>query len=142
MQAIAIVTRNYILAIYVICSKTIALEITSWTIHFSPAGLKVYRLFSSLISWSYIPFPLCLHSPIMLSSSWTKSEYACRSRTLHFCRYFREMRDREKHRMEHTEIYSTALWHLQEDVELSALAQELTKVTNTTRVARYKTQWI
>ena len=67
MQAIAIVTRNYILAIYVICSKTIALEITSWTIHFSPAGLKVYRLFSSLISWSYIPFPLCLHSPIMLS---------------------------------------------------------------------------
>ena len=43
------------------------------------------------------------------------------------------MRDREKHRMEHTEIYSTALWHLQEDVELSALAQELTKVTYTAR---------
>ena len=40
------------------------------------------------------------------------------------------MRDREKHRMEHTEIYSTTLWHLQEDVELSALAQELTKVSN------------
>ena len=52
------------------------------------------------------------------------------------------MRDREKHRMEHTEIYSTALWHLQEDVELSALAQDPTKVTNTTKVARYKTQWI
>ena len=49
------------------------------------------------------------------------------------CRYFREMRDREKHRMEHTEIYSTALWHLQEDVEFSALAQELTKVTYTAR---------
>ena len=61
------------------------------------------------------------------------------NRTLHFCSYFREMRDREKHRMEHTEIYSTTLWHLQEDVELSALAQELTKVTNNTRVARYQT---
>ena len=40
------------------------------------------------------------------------------------------MRDREKHRMEHTEIYSTALWHLQEDVELSVLAQDLTKVSD------------
>ncbi|XP_034250994.1 cell division cycle protein 27 homolog isoform X2 [Thrips palmi] len=40
-------------------------------------------------------------------------------------RYFREVRDREPHRTQMMEIMSTALWHLQRDVELSALAQEL-----------------
>lgn len=40
-------------------------------------------------------------------------------------RYFREVRDREPHRTQMMEIMSTALWHLQREVELSALAQEL-----------------
>ncbi|KAK3908419.1 Cell division cycle protein 27-like protein [Frankliniella fusca] len=40
-------------------------------------------------------------------------------------RYFREVRDREPHRTQMMEIMSTVLWHLQREVELSALAQEL-----------------
>ena len=41
------------------------------------------------------------------------------------------MRECDPYRLEHTEIYSTALWHLQEDVALSSLAQELTKIDKT-----------
>ena len=40
--------------------------------------------------------------------------------------YFQRMRDFDPYRNEFTEYYSTTLWHLQEEVDLSALAQELT----------------
>ena len=43
-------------------------------------------------------------------------------------RYFKHMRGRSPYRLDFTEYYSTALWHLQDDVELSALAQELTAI--------------
>ena len=43
-------------------------------------------------------------------------------------RYFSNMRTKNPHRLDLTEYYSTALWHLQEEVELSVLAQELTRV--------------
>ena len=38
---------------------------------------------------------------------------------------FSQARSLEPYRLEGMEIYSTALWHLQRDVELSTLAQEL-----------------
>ncbi|XP_076039509.1 cell division cycle protein 27 [Oratosquilla oratoria] len=38
---------------------------------------------------------------------------------------FSEVREKEPHRLELMEYYSTALWHLQKEVQLSALAQEL-----------------
>lgn len=38
---------------------------------------------------------------------------------------FQEVHDREPHRLDMMEIYSTDLWHLQKDVMLSALAQDL-----------------
>lgn len=37
----------------------------------------------------------------------------------------------EPYRTEFMEYHSTALWHLQEDVELSALSQELTRIDKT-----------
>lgn len=40
-------------------------------------------------------------------------------------KYFSDMRLQEAYYFEGMEIYSTALWHLQKEVELSALAQEL-----------------
>ncbi|KAF0295081.1 Cell division cycle protein 27 [Amphibalanus amphitrite] len=40
-------------------------------------------------------------------------------------RYFQMVREREPYRLETMEYYSTALWHLQREVELSALAQDL-----------------
>ena len=43
-------------------------------------------------------------------------------------RYFNNMRNKSPHRLDLTEYYSTALWHLQEEVELSVLAQELTRI--------------
>ena len=43
-------------------------------------------------------------------------------------RYFNNMRNKDPHRLELTEYFSTALWHLQEEVELSTLAQELTRI--------------
>ena len=39
---------------------------------------------------------------------------------------FQEMRDLDPYRKEFTEYLSTTLWHLQDEVELSALAQDLT----------------
>ena len=41
---------------------------------------------------------------------------------------FGELRYLDPHYMEGMEIYSTTLWHLQRDVALSALAQELTEM--------------
>uniref|UniRef100_T1JEI7 Cell division cycle protein 27 homolog n=1 Tax=Strigamia maritima TaxID=126957 RepID=T1JEI7_STRMM len=41
--------------------------------------------------------------------------------------YFSEQQKMEPHRLEGLEYYSTALWHLQKEVELSALAQELSE---------------
>ncbi|KAK7868238.1 hypothetical protein R5R35_000639 [Gryllus longicercus] len=40
-------------------------------------------------------------------------------------KYFNEVREREPHRMQLMELYSTSLWHLQREVALSALAQDL-----------------
>jgi len=40
-------------------------------------------------------------------------------------RYFSEVREREPYRCQMMELYSTALWHLQKEVALSALAQAL-----------------
>ncbi|XP_021937878.1 cell division cycle protein 27 homolog isoform X2 [Zootermopsis nevadensis] len=40
-------------------------------------------------------------------------------------RYFSEVREREPYRCQLMELYSTALWHLQKEVALSALAQDL-----------------
>ncbi|TRY61025.1 hypothetical protein TCAL_09134 [Tigriopus californicus] len=41
---------------------------------------------------------------------------------------FKSMREKEPFRLDFTEFYSTTLWHMQEDVELSCLAQDLTKI--------------
>ncbi len=41
---------------------------------------------------------------------------------------FRDTRDLDPHRTDFMEYFSTALWHLQEEVELSALSQDLTRV--------------
>ncbi|XP_040564895.1 cell division cycle protein 27 homolog isoform X1 [Lepeophtheirus salmonis] len=43
-------------------------------------------------------------------------------------KYFQEVRDQEPYRLDYMEYYSTALWHLQEEIELSSLAQELTRI--------------
>jgi anaphase-promoting complex subunit 3 len=43
-------------------------------------------------------------------------------------RMFSEVRQLEPHHLRGMEIYSTALWHLQREVQLSALAQELTEL--------------
>ena len=42
-------------------------------------------------------------------------------------RHFKALRQLEPNRMEGMEYYSTTLWHLQDDVGLSSLAQELTR---------------
>lgn len=42
--------------------------------------------------------------------------------------YFGEVHKREPYRLEFMEVYSTALWHLQKEVTLSALAQDLIKL--------------
>ena len=41
---------------------------------------------------------------------------------------FAELRELEPYHMEGMDLYSTALWQLQREVELSALAQELTEM--------------
>ncbi|KAK2143694.1 hypothetical protein LSH36_819g00003 [Paralvinella palmiformis] len=41
---------------------------------------------------------------------------------------FMELRQLEPHRLDGMELYSTVLWHLQREVQLSALAQELTEL--------------
>lgn len=43
-------------------------------------------------------------------------------------KHFQNMRDLDHFRTEFMEYFSTALWHLQDEVELSALAQELTTI--------------
>ncbi|XP_072378224.1 cell division cycle protein 27 homolog [Diabrotica undecimpunctata] len=40
-------------------------------------------------------------------------------------KYFGEVHSKEPYRLEYMDIYSTALWHLQKEVTLSALAQDL-----------------
>lgn len=42
--------------------------------------------------------------------------------------YFKELRDLYPYRLENLEFFSTALWHLQDDVQLSSLAQDLTRI--------------
>jgi len=43
-------------------------------------------------------------------------------------KYFSEVRERDPYRLDMLEYYSTALWHLQEEVALSALAQDLQRI--------------
>ena len=43
-------------------------------------------------------------------------------------RHFQNMRELDQYRTDCMEYYSTALWHLQDEVELSALAQDLTSI--------------
>lgn len=43
-------------------------------------------------------------------------------------KYFAQVRERDPFRLDMLEYYSTALWHLQEEVALSALAQDLQKI--------------
>lgn len=43
-----------------------------------------------------------------------------------FHRYFSEVRELEPYRDTLMELYSTALWHQQKEVSLSALAQDMT----------------
>jgi len=43
-------------------------------------------------------------------------------------KFFGLVRERDPYRLAFMEYYSTALWHLQEEVELSALAQDLTRI--------------
>nr|CAI5866388.1 unnamed protein product [Callosobruchus analis] len=40
-------------------------------------------------------------------------------------KYFGQVHDKEPHRLAYMDLYSTALWHLQREVALSALAQDL-----------------
>ena len=44
------------------------------------------------------------------------------------CGYFSLVREQDPYRLELMEYYSTALWHLQEEVQLSALAQDLQRI--------------
>ncbi|XP_018324094.1 cell division cycle protein 27 homolog [Agrilus planipennis] len=43
-------------------------------------------------------------------------------------KYFGEIRNREPHSFQFMDVYSTALWHLQKEVALSALAQDLVSI--------------
>lgn len=67
--------------------------------------------------------------PQHLTSSWVQSQLAVAHHEMHeyeaAARLFQEIHKREPHRVEFMEIYSTALWHLQREVELSALAHDL-----------------
>lgn len=68
-------------------------------------------------------------SPQHFQSSWVQSMIAVAHHELReyetAVKIFQEIHDREPHRLEMMEIYSTDLWHLQKDVMLSALAQDL-----------------
>nr|CAH7762294.1 unnamed protein product [Callosobruchus chinensis] len=43
-------------------------------------------------------------------------------------KYFGQVHDKEPHRLAYMDLYSTALWHLQREVALSALAQDLINI--------------
>jgi len=45
-------------------------------------------------------------------------------------RYFKEVHELDPYHTELMEYYSTALWHLQEEIALSALAKELSRFVN------------
>lgn len=40
-------------------------------------------------------------------------------------KYFSEVRNMEPYRIDYLDVYSTAMWHLQKEVALSALTQDL-----------------
>lgn len=67
--------------------------------------------------------------PQHLRSAWVQSQIALAHHELHeyeaAARIFKEVHRQEPHRLHLMEIYSTALWHLQREVELSALAHDL-----------------
>ncbi|XP_058828830.1 cell division cycle protein 27 homolog [Topomyia yanbarensis] len=67
--------------------------------------------------------------PHHYNSSWVQSMIALAHHEMReyesAVNIFREIHDREPHRLQYMEIYSTDLWHLQKDVVLSALAQDL-----------------
>ncbi|XP_017772381.1 PREDICTED: cell division cycle protein 27 homolog [Nicrophorus vespilloides] len=49
-------------------------------------------------------------------------------------KHFSEIRSREPYRIKHMDIYSTSLWHLQKEVTLSALAQDLLQLNKNSAV--------
>lgn len=67
--------------------------------------------------------------PHHYKSSWVQSMIALAHHEMRVyeaaVNIFREIHEREPHRLQYMEIYSTDLWHLQKDVVLSALAQDL-----------------
>ncbi|XP_021695631.1 cell division cycle protein 27 homolog [Aedes aegypti] len=67
--------------------------------------------------------------PHHYNSSWVQSMIALAHHEMReyesAVNIFREIHDKEPHRLQYMEIYSTDLWHLQKDVVLSALAQDL-----------------
>lgn len=67
--------------------------------------------------------------PQHLTSAWVQSQIALAHHEVHeyeaAARIFKEVHRQEPHRLHLMEIYSTALWHLQREVELSALAHDL-----------------
>ncbi|KAF5299877.1 hypothetical protein FQA39_LY11414 [Lamprigera yunnana] len=48
--------------------------------------------------------------------------------------YFNEIRSREPHKIDYMDIYSSALWHLQKEVALSALAQDLIQLNKNSSI--------
>ncbi|KAB0795775.1 hypothetical protein PPYR_09836 [Photinus pyralis] len=48
--------------------------------------------------------------------------------------YFSEIRSKEPYRIDYMDIYSSALWHLQKEVTLSALAQELIQLNKNSSI--------
>lgn len=67
--------------------------------------------------------------PQHLTSAWVQSQIALAHHEVHeyeaAARIFKDVHRQEPHRLQLMEIYSTALWHLQREVELSALAHDL-----------------
>ncbi|XP_057652608.1 cell division cycle protein 27 homolog [Diorhabda carinulata] len=49
-------------------------------------------------------------------------------------KYFGEVHNKEPYRLDYMDIYSTALWHLQKEVALSALAQDLINTSKTSPI--------
>ena len=84
--------------------------------------LQNYETQKAIKCFSTIP-------PHHYNSSWVKSMVAIAHHEQReydaAVNIFREIHDKEPYRLQFMEIYSTDLWHLQKDVVLSALAQDL-----------------
>lgn len=85
-------------------------------------ALSQYRCKEALEAFECVP-------PKHYASAWVQSMIAVAHHERHeyeaAARLFKDVHQAEPHRMHLMEIYSTALWHLQKEVELSALAHDL-----------------